>query len=150
MQVIGWRPVSRKILLYISDAGFHYAGDGLVSSAHHTQLMSPTEVEGVPFILHTFVMYGADSLRLCRHCRVSNGSSPIVILHQHTTLYTFLLTSRATALDLHSLAPKNCCVAVAIICTSSYYNVHLKAPTSYSFPARWCDKTKRWQVPHGP
>jgi hypothetical protein len=28
--VIGWRPVSRKILLYISDAGFHFAGDGLL------------------------------------------------------------------------------------------------------------------------
>jgi protocadherin alpha len=28
--VIGWRAVSRKILLYISDAGFHFAGDGLL------------------------------------------------------------------------------------------------------------------------
>jgi protocadherin alpha len=28
--MIGWRDVSRKILLYISDAGFHFAGDGLL------------------------------------------------------------------------------------------------------------------------
>ena len=29
-QLVGWRDVSRKLLLYITDAGFHYAGDGLV------------------------------------------------------------------------------------------------------------------------
>ena len=38
LQFIGWRPVSRKILLYISDAGFHFAGDGLVSG-----IMTPSQ-----------------------------------------------------------------------------------------------------------
>ena len=30
LQLIGWREVSRKLLLFITDAGFHYAGDGKV------------------------------------------------------------------------------------------------------------------------
>ena len=28
--LIGWRDVSRKLLLYITDAGFHFANDGKV------------------------------------------------------------------------------------------------------------------------
>ena len=31
VQLIGWREVSRKIILFITDAGFHFAGDGKVS-----------------------------------------------------------------------------------------------------------------------
>ena len=31
VQLIGWRQVSRKLLLFITDAGFHFAGDGKVS-----------------------------------------------------------------------------------------------------------------------
>ena len=27
---IGWRPASRKLIVYSTDAGFHYAGDGKV------------------------------------------------------------------------------------------------------------------------
>ena len=30
LQLIGWRDISRKLLLFITDAGFHYAGDGKV------------------------------------------------------------------------------------------------------------------------
>lgn len=30
VQLIGWRQVSRKLLLFITDAGFHFAGDGKV------------------------------------------------------------------------------------------------------------------------
>ena len=38
--MIGWREVSRKLLLYLSDAGFHFAGDGLVSMlATHPDLL---------------------------------------------------------------------------------------------------------------
>ncbi|CAI8001615.1 Integrin beta-1, partial [Geodia barretti] len=29
-KMIGWREISRKLLLYLSDAGFHFAGDGLL------------------------------------------------------------------------------------------------------------------------
>ena len=31
IQLIGWRDVSRKLLLYITDAGYHFAGDGKVN-----------------------------------------------------------------------------------------------------------------------
>ncbi len=31
MQVIGWRPNARHLLIYITDAGFHHAADGYVS-----------------------------------------------------------------------------------------------------------------------
>ena len=38
--MIGWREISRKLLLYLSDAGFHFAGDGLVSMlATHPDLL---------------------------------------------------------------------------------------------------------------
>ena len=38
--MIGWREISRKLLLYLSDAGFHFAGDGLVSIlATHPDLL---------------------------------------------------------------------------------------------------------------
>ena len=30
LQLIGWRQNARHLLLYITDAGFHYAGDGKV------------------------------------------------------------------------------------------------------------------------
>ena len=30
-ELIGWRDLSRKLLLYITDAGFHFANDGKVS-----------------------------------------------------------------------------------------------------------------------
>lgn len=30
LQLIGWRRNARHLLLYITDAGFHYAGDGKV------------------------------------------------------------------------------------------------------------------------
>ncbi len=33
IQLIGWRSVSRKLLIYITDAGFHIAGDGKVGGA---------------------------------------------------------------------------------------------------------------------
>ena len=32
-ELIGWRDLSRKLLLYITDAGFHYANDGKVGSS---------------------------------------------------------------------------------------------------------------------
>ena len=31
LQLIGWRDVSRKLVLFITDAGFHFAGDGKVT-----------------------------------------------------------------------------------------------------------------------
>ena len=31
LQVIGWRPNARHLLIYITDAGFHHAADGYVS-----------------------------------------------------------------------------------------------------------------------
>ena len=37
--------MSRKILLYISDAGFHFAGDGLVSSSVSTCIYVPNSYD---------------------------------------------------------------------------------------------------------
>ena len=31
LQIIGWRDNARHILVYLTDAGFHFAGDGKVS-----------------------------------------------------------------------------------------------------------------------
>ena len=31
-QIIGWRENARRILVYLTDAGFHFAGDGKVSN----------------------------------------------------------------------------------------------------------------------
>ena len=38
--LIGWREVSRKLLLYITDAGFHYANDGKVNEIFPADFLS--------------------------------------------------------------------------------------------------------------
>lgn len=51
-QMVGWRNASRKLLLYLSDAGFHFAGDGLVTVLHTKKLKLVTSI--VPVHIYSF------------------------------------------------------------------------------------------------
>ena len=41
---IGWREKSRKLLVFSTDSGFHYAGDGKVSTSY----IMPTPTHTIP------------------------------------------------------------------------------------------------------
>ena len=60
-QVVGWRDVSRKLLLYITDAGFHIAGDGKV---------------GVVYIILLFIVLKSTILQINPTTAWGRGPTP--------------------------------------------------------------------------